>query len=136
MSYGGWFIGHAVGTGHKNVMTRTLQYKTSFDPETCLKLARKLVAAKIHNCRTLLRRNWKTPEGEEGRAPADLLAGHEKRYRPGRPGQRHRRTAGRRGQRGKTLFRISPSHDLPVTGEASKWASIFAAETGGRPKTR
>ncbi len=73
MSYGGWFIGHAVSTGHKNVMTRTLQYKTSFDPETCLKLARKLVAAKIHNCRTLLRRNWKASDDEEGRAPPDLL---------------------------------------------------------------
>jgi CRISPR-associated protein Cas1 len=75
MSYGGWFIGHTVGTGHKNVMNRTLQYQASFDPKTCLKLARKLVAGKIHNCRTLLRRNWKTSsaEGEDGRAPADLL---------------------------------------------------------------
>src|SRR5208283_5071767 len=25
------------------------------------------------NCRTLLRRNWKAPDGEESRAPADLL---------------------------------------------------------------
>jgi len=73
MTYGGWFIGHTVGTGHKNVMTRTLQYKNSFDPETCLKLARKLVAGKIHNCRTLLRRNWKLPEGGEDRAPPGLL---------------------------------------------------------------
>ena len=113
MSYGGWFIGHAVGTGHKNVMTRTLQYKASFDPETCLKFARKLVAAKIHNCRTLLRRNWKTPDDAEDGAPARSAAGHEKRYRPGGPGQRHRRTAGHRGKRCKTLFRISPSHDLP-----------------------
>jgi CRISP-associated protein Cas1 len=73
MTYGGWFLGHTVGTGHKNVMTRTLQYQTSFDPKACLKLARKLVAAKIYNCRTLLRRNWKSPEAEDGRAPASLL---------------------------------------------------------------
>jgi CRISPR-associated protein Cas1 len=73
MSYGGWFIGHTVGTGQKNVMTRTLQYKASFDPDACLKLARKFVAGKIYNCRTLLRRNWK-PTGEgEPKAPADLL---------------------------------------------------------------
>jgi len=75
MSYGGWFMGHTVGTGHKNVLTRTLQYQTSFKPTACLRLARKLVAAKIHNCRTLLRRNWKSlPESDE-RAPATLLTG-------------------------------------------------------------
>jgi len=73
MTYGGWFVGHSVGTGHKNVLTRTLQYKASFDPGMCLRLARKLVAAKIHNCRTLLRRNWKPLDGEESKAPADLL---------------------------------------------------------------
>ncbi|MHC1729609.1 MAG: CRISPR-associated endonuclease Cas1 [Syntrophobacteraceae bacterium] len=73
MTYGGWFIGHTVGTGHKNVMIRTLQYKAGFDSEVCLKLARKFVAAKIHNCRTLLRRNWKTSGDEEGKAPAGLL---------------------------------------------------------------
>jgi CRISP-associated protein Cas1 len=73
MSYGGWFIGHTVGTGHKNVMTRTLQYQASFDPKVCLKLARKLVAAKIYNCRTLLRRNWKTSEDGDDKAPSDLL---------------------------------------------------------------
>ena len=71
MSYGGWFIGHTIGTGHKNVMTRTLQYKASFAPEACLKLARKLVAGKIHNCRTLLRRNWKTA-GDEDEEPRPI----------------------------------------------------------------
>lgn len=73
MSYGGWFVGHTVGTGHKNVMIRTHQYRSSFDPKLCLKLARKLVAGKIHNCRTLLRRNWKTPVESEAGAPAALL---------------------------------------------------------------
>jgi CRISPR-associated protein Cas1 len=74
MSYGGWFVGHTVGTGHKNVMTRTCQYKASFDDATCLRLARRLVAGKIHNCRTLLRRNFKGGEGAEtDKAPADVL---------------------------------------------------------------
>lgn len=73
MTYGGWFVGHSMGTGHKNVLTRTLQYKASFDQAMCLRLARKLVAAKIHNCRTLLRRNWKPVDGEESKAPTDLL---------------------------------------------------------------
>lgn len=61
LSYGGWFVGHTVGTGHRNVETRTHQYRVSFDHAACLRLARSLVAAKIANCRTLLRRNWRGP---------------------------------------------------------------------------
>ena len=45
-SYGGWFIGHTIGTGHHNVETRTFQYQASFDPTKCLQLARGWVAAK------------------------------------------------------------------------------------------
>lgn len=67
-SFGGWFIGHSVGTGHKNVELRTAQYRESFDEKTCLHLAKALVQAKILNCRTLLRRNWR---GEE--KPVALL---------------------------------------------------------------
>ena len=61
-SYGGWFFGHTVGNGHKNVELRTAQYRASFDDRTCLRFARGLVSAKIQNCRTLLRRNWKRSE--------------------------------------------------------------------------
>jgi CRISPR-associated protein Cas1 len=68
MSFGGWFIGHTVGTGHKNVELRTAQYRASFDEARCLRIARGLVVAKIQNARTLLRRNWK-----EGEAPEVLL---------------------------------------------------------------
>lgn len=58
-SFGGWFLGHTVGTGHKNVEIRTAQYRASFDTQVCLHLAKGLVVAKIQNQRTLLRRNWK-----------------------------------------------------------------------------
>jgi CRISP-associated protein Cas1 len=75
MSYGGWFIGHCVGTGHHNVQTRTAQYRASFDEQACLRLARRFVTAKIRNCRTLLRRNWKEVEQEGEKAPAELLIG-------------------------------------------------------------
>lgn len=71
-SYGGWFIGHTVSTGHRNVETRTHQYRASFDADICLKLARRLVAGKIANCRTLLRRNWRGSTADE-KAPSDLL---------------------------------------------------------------
>jgi CRISPR-associated protein Cas1 len=53
----GWFLGHTVGTGHRNVELRTAQYRESFDPAFCFRLARGLVASKLRNCRTLLRRN-------------------------------------------------------------------------------
>ncbi len=58
-SFGGWFMGHTVGAGHANVELRTAQYKASFDDQVCLRLARGWVQAKIRNCRTLLRRNWR-----------------------------------------------------------------------------
>ena len=61
-SYGGWFFGHTTGNGHKNVELRTAQHRASFDESTCLQFARGLVSAKIQNCRTLLRRNWKRAE--------------------------------------------------------------------------
>lgn len=70
-SYGGWFYGHSVGNGHKNVELRTAQYRASFDELACLRLARGLVAAKIANARTLLRRNWK-PEDKPERLLLDL----------------------------------------------------------------
>lgn len=65
LSHGGWFLGHTTGLGHKNVELRTAQYRASFDPAHCLRLARDLVAAKIRNQRTLLRRNWKRGEMPE-----------------------------------------------------------------------
>lgn len=61
-SYGGWFIGHSIGTGHKNVELRTAQYRASFDEWFCLHLARGLAEAKVLNCRTFLRRNWRPEE--------------------------------------------------------------------------
>lgn len=64
-SFGGWFLGHSIGTGHKNVEIRTAQYRVSFDSAACLRLARGFVLAKIQNQRTLLRRNWKVAEEPE-----------------------------------------------------------------------
>lgn len=75
-SYGGWFIGHTIGTGHKNVEVRTAQYRASFDPQTCLNLAKGLVSAKIQNQRTLLRRNWK-----DGAAPDEIVDGFQQDLR-------------------------------------------------------
>ncbi len=61
---GGWFVGHTVGTGHRNVAVREAQYRAAFDERQCLELARGLVRAKVRNARTLLRRNWRAEKGE------------------------------------------------------------------------
>jgi CRISPR-associated protein Cas1 len=71
-SHSGWFRGLAQGVGHRNVEVRTAQYRMSFDDAACLRFARELVAAKIANQRTILRRNWRgTPE--ERQAALDRL---------------------------------------------------------------
>ncbi|PWK86803.1 CRISPR-associated endonuclease Cas4g/Cas1g [Fulvimonas soli] len=64
-SYSGFFFGHTQGNGHKNVELRTAQYRASFNESTCLRIARGLVAAKIANSRTQIRRNWKPDEKPE-----------------------------------------------------------------------
>ncbi len=65
-THGGWFYGMASGLGHRNVEVRTAQYAMSFDQARCLAFARSLVAAKIHNQRTMVRRNWRADEAARG----------------------------------------------------------------------
>ncbi len=79
-SYGGFFFGHTIGNGHRNVELRTAQYRASFDAGRCLQIARGLVAAKISNCRTQLRRNWK-PEEKPDRLLQDLKRAREQAER-------------------------------------------------------
>lgn len=57
LSSGGWFLGHTTGTGHHNVENRIRQHRVASQPSRCLRIARTLVAAKVSNQRTLLRRN-------------------------------------------------------------------------------
>ncbi|MEX2517311.1 MAG: CRISPR-associated endonuclease Cas1 [Gammaproteobacteria bacterium] len=66
-SYGGWFLGHSHGVGHKNIELRAAQYRASFDPLICLRIARSLVKAKIQNSRTFMRRNWRDEETDNTR---------------------------------------------------------------------
>ncbi len=57
LSSGGWFYGLARGMDHKNVELRRRQFALAADPARCLVMARRFVAAKIRNCRTMIRRN-------------------------------------------------------------------------------
>ena len=76
-SHGGWFRGVAHGIGHRNVEVRTAQYRLSFDEAACLRFAKELVAAKIANQRTILRRNWRGPP-EQRQVALDRLAAARK----------------------------------------------------------
>ena len=76
-SHSGWFRGVAHGIGHRNVEIRTAQYRLSFDEAACLRFAKELVAAKITNQRTILRRNWRGPP-EERQAALDRLGAARK----------------------------------------------------------
>ena len=53
----GWFLGATSGFGHGDGALRAAQHAAAADPARRVAFARTWVAAKIRNCRTLLRRN-------------------------------------------------------------------------------
>lgn len=61
-STGGWFHGLATAGAGRNAQARPAQFRAMFDDARRLRIARRLVEAKIRNQRTLLRRNWRIPE--------------------------------------------------------------------------
>lgn len=71
-SFGGWYYGRLEGAFGKNVELRQAQYRSADRPEICLRLARRFVASKIANCRTLLRRNHADAPGAVLGALEDL----------------------------------------------------------------
>jgi len=60
-SFGGWFYGVTQGMGLKNVFLRRDQFRRAEDHTFCLSVARAIVATKIRNQRTLLKRNHTEP---------------------------------------------------------------------------
>ena len=124
-SASGWFLGHTIGTGHRNVELRTAQYRASFDPAFCLRLARGLVASKLRNARTLLRRNAR------GDAPA---RGGPRRVAAGCPCHGRSKVAGRaarrrRQWRARSTSAISASM---LSGSAQDGALRFEFENRNR----
>jgi CRISPR-associated protein Cas1 len=61
-SMGGWFYGITVGLNEKNVFLRRSQFRLAEQDYFARSLARRLVAGKIRNQRTLLQRNHIEPE--------------------------------------------------------------------------
>jgi len=133
LSHGGWFLGHTVGLGHKNVELRTAQFRASFDERHCLQLARDIVAAKIRNQRTLLRRNWKRgdlPEALLGEFRHDIDAAERAHDLP--------QLLGAEGNAAARYFRhfgqmLSPPADGDAAA-AGEWAFDFERRTR-RPPT-
>jgi CRISPR-associated protein Cas1 len=72
-SAGGWFYGITRGLDHRNVELRRLQYRAAEDIGTSLGIARQIVAGKIRNCRTLLRRNADEPPAHDLRRLRELV---------------------------------------------------------------
>lgn len=60
-SFGGWFYGLTQGLGLKNVFLRRDQFDRAHDTRFCLRVSCDLVATKIRNQRTMLRRNHVEP---------------------------------------------------------------------------
>lgn len=60
-SMGGWFYGITTGMSTKNVFLRKIQFRLADHEGFCLRLARRLVAGKIRNQRTMLLRNHIEP---------------------------------------------------------------------------
>lgn len=78
LSSGGWFYGIARGMDHKHVELRRLQFAAAASPTQSLALARRLVAVKIRNCRTLVRRNHADPPEHTLRRMRELVDDVEK----------------------------------------------------------
>jgi CRISPR-associated protein Cas1 len=78
LSHGGWMYGITTGMTHKNIELRRLQFAAAESPERSLDLARRFVAAKIRNTRTLLRRNGEEVPSSELDRLKDLAGVAEK----------------------------------------------------------
>ena len=118
MSSGGWLLGHTVGTGNRNVAVREAQFRVAGNERQRMSFSRELVAAKIRNTRTLLRRNWRPdrPTDDRERVLASLRRVAERaRSAPDEP-----RLLGFEGEAAATYFghfeaMLAPaaSQDLP-----------------------
>lgn len=61
-TYGGWFQAVTTGMSHKNVELRLAQFRAAEEPGRSLAVARRIVAGKVKNQRTILRRNHPAPD--------------------------------------------------------------------------
>lgn len=72
-SSGFWLLGSTGGSGPRSGAAKAAQARLAADPARRLDFARELVAAKLRNQRTVLRRNWRGPD-EDRKAVTERLA--------------------------------------------------------------
>ena len=133
-SHGGWFRGVAHGTGHRNVEIRTAQFRTSFDARRCLEFSRGLVAAKIVNQRTILRRNWRGDQAKRKNVLDHLNAARKATRRAADPNV----LFGLEGDAAATYFRafadlLAPAWERKVADEANALAPFQFSSRSRRP---
>jgi CRISPR-associated exonuclease Cas4/CRISPR-associated protein Cas1 len=105
LSSGFWHLGAAGASGPRSSAARAAQFAFAADPARCLAASRLLVAAKIRNQRTMLRRNWRG--AEDARAePLERLARLAERA-PHAPSPAV--LLGLEGEAAQTYFRALPS---------------------------
>ena len=94
---GGWFQGICFGHTHKNVELRMRQFEWAIDGKRSLSIARALVAGKIKNCRTQVRRN--DPE-----SPAQVLESLERLSRDAKNASSAEKLLGIEGSAAEAYF--------------------------------
>jgi len=77
LSAGGWFYGITRGMDHKHIELRRQQFAVAADPDRCVAIAKRLVCAKLRNCRTLIRRNADPPADRALERLKELVVGVE-----------------------------------------------------------
>ncbi len=80
-SKGNWFYGITTGLNQKNVFLRQAQYRLADKEFFALSLARRLVAGKVRNQRTMLQRNHVEPNAETLRQLRDMAERAERAAR-------------------------------------------------------
>jgi CRISPR-associated protein Cas1 len=80
MTYGGWLVAVTAGPAQRNVQMRLAQYHVAADDHRSLHIARALVAGKIRNQRTMLRRNHRNRPAA-ALTEMNRLAAHAERAR-------------------------------------------------------
>ena len=70
----GRFLARAVGETSGNVLLRREQYRRADDPQTCARLVRAIVGAKVTNSRAVLARGAREREGEAAEALTNAAA--------------------------------------------------------------
>lgn len=129
-STGNWFLGHTVGTGHGNVSVREAQYRAAFDARHSLEFARSLVVAKVRNCRTMLRRNWR-PESQGGEKAEALTVLKRVAQR-----SRHAKDAGELlGREGEAAAVYFAHFERMIAGEKSGDLAFSFESRNRRPPT-